>query len=239
MNGFWKILRLVTMAAAAVFLWALERTAPADVYTTTPGANATVADILLPQKLLREPISINGRAGELTVSTTKLTPAEAAAALKDGKNWMLRAAGPASLIVDETGGGKELRRHYVCKTGPGSRTLVFSLRLPAADGSGAVEWPKEIPPPAGTAGIAFRLERTGTTFAMFSSGAPPETAMRAYGETLRQAGWRRLAAKAGPASETNAEYVHEKSAKMVVLQAAPAPNGGCVVSVFSSAVPRR
>jgi hypothetical protein len=229
----------VGIASAVFLLFASPTPAPGDVYTVAPGGSsgATVTEILHPQTLLREPISVNGHAGELTVSTTPLSLEEARFALKGGKGWNLRETGAGGgLLVDETGANKELRRHYVCRTGMGSKTMIFSLRLPAADGGAAVEWPRDIPNPGRAAALAFRLERTGTVFAMFSSTSSPEAATRAYGEVLQQAGWRRLAAK-GVAG--NAEYIHEKRGQMLMLQAAPSPDGGAAVSVFCSSIPHR
>ena len=211
--------------------------APADVYSVAPSGRAadSVAGLLQPQIFLREPVSVNGRTGELSVGTSRLSPAEALAVVKGGAaGWKIRTSGDNAFVVDEPGSGAGLRRHSVYAGGGAKTTVVFSLRMPAAEpGGDAPEWPKEIPQPQGRAEMVMRLEKNKSTFAVTAAMASPEVAARAYDEALRNAGWSRMSV-APSASATKGEYTHAKTSRLLVFQAGESPAGGSTVSVFCS-----
>ena len=221
---------------AGVLVICIGHPVAAEVYTLVPGgagASAAVAEILQAKPVLSEPVLINGSKGTLTVAACKLSPEDAAQFLKQKAGLTILSSGAGSLVVDEKAPGTELRRHFIIRAAPNRETVVFSLRLPAdaAKSTAAVAaWPTELPAAPGTPELAMRLDRTATSLSTYYSPRQPAAAAAEYGEQLRQAGWQVLSTDLAAG---NAEYLNPKTARLVLVRTAPAPNGS-LISIFCS-----
>jgi len=178
--------------ALLLALGLLPGVAQAWIYDLQPGKRASdVRSLLAPRAVLSDKVTINGHDGTLDLGVTDYSLIDAAARLGPLLKERPVAANATSLLIEGEDDRHWRTRFYLISMGAGYKTLVFTLRLPAAAFTGKADtWPRSLPEPrASHITMALQLERRGITMGGFRSAAPAAALFREYDAQLRADGW--------------------------------------------------